>query len=62
MMTKFPPFICGFRRNHSTQYSLVKMIEIWKKYLNKGDYVGVVLMELWKACWHDQSYIPVNLL
>ena len=31
MMTKFPPFICGFRSNHSTKYSLVKMIEMWKK-------------------------------
>ena len=33
MTSKFPPFLCGFRRNHSSQYSLLKMIEVWKKIL-----------------------------
>ena len=28
---KFSPYLCGFRKNHNTQYSLLKMIENWKK-------------------------------
>ena len=31
MTSKFSPFLCGFRKNHNSQYSLLKMIEGWKK-------------------------------
>ena len=31
MTTKFSPYLCGFRKNHNAQYSLLKMIETWKK-------------------------------
>ena len=31
MTSKFSPFVCGFRKNHNSQYSLLKMIEVWKK-------------------------------
>ena len=31
MTTKFSPYLCGFRKNHNAQYSLLKTIETWKK-------------------------------
>ena len=43
--TKFPPYLCGFRKKHS----LLKMIETWKKKLDKGEKIGVILMDLSKA-------------
>ena len=36
MTTKFFPYLCGFRKNHNAQYSLLRMIETRKKYLDKG--------------------------
>ena len=35
--------------NCNAQYSLLKMIETWKKHLDKGEKIGVILMELSKA-------------
>ena len=49
MTTKFPPYLCGFRKNHNAQYSLLKMIETWKKHLDKGEKIGVLLLDLSKA-------------
>ena len=49
MTTKFSPYLCGFRKNHNAQYSLLKMIETWKKHLDKGEKIGVILMDLSKA-------------
>ena len=49
MTTKFSPYLCGFRKNHNAQYSLLKMTETWKKHLDKGEKVGVILMDLSKA-------------
>ena len=37
MTSKFSPFLCGFRKNHNSQYSLLKMIEVWKNNLDKGN-------------------------
>ena len=37
MTSKFSPFLCGFRKSHDSQYSLLKMIEVWKKNLDKGN-------------------------
>ena len=35
MTTKFSPYLCGFRKKHKAQYSLLKIIErgknIWVK-------------------------------
>ena len=31
MKNKFSPYLCGFRKNRNAQYSLLKMIENWKK-------------------------------
>ena len=47
MTTKYFPYLYGFNRN--TQYSLLKMIETWKKHLDKGGKIGVILMNLSKA-------------
>ena len=49
MTTKFSPYLCGFRKNHNAQYSLLKMIETWKKHLDKGEKIGVILMDLSRA-------------
>ena len=35
LTTKFPPYLCGFRKNDNAQYSLLKMIETWKTLLIK---------------------------
>ena len=40
--------LCGFRKNHNTQYSL-SMLEKWKASLDKGEYLGVIFMDLSKA-------------
>ena len=49
MTAKFSPYLCGFRKNHNAQYLLLKMIETWKKHLDKGEKIGVILMDLSKA-------------
>ena len=49
MTSKFSPFQCGFRKNHNSQYSLLKMIEVWKKIFDKGNEIAVILMDLSKA-------------
>ena len=49
MNTKFFPYLCGFRKNHNAQYSLLKMIETWKKHLYKRGKIGVILVDLSKA-------------
>ena len=41
--------LTGFRKNHGTQHSLMRMIEDWKKLLDKGYHIGVVYMDLSKA-------------
>ena len=49
MKQKFSPYLCGFRKNHKAQYSLLKMIENWKKQLDNAEKVGVIFMDLPKA-------------
>ena len=49
MTTKFSPYLYGFRKNHNAHNSLLKMIETWKKHLDKGEKIGVILMDLSKA-------------
>ena len=49
MINKFSSYLCGFRKNHNAQYSLLKMIETWKKYLDKGIKNGIILMDFSKA-------------
>ena len=49
METKFFKFFTGFRRNHNTQYPLLRMKENWKRQLNKRKKIGVIIMDLSKA-------------
>ena len=49
MTTKICPYLCGFRKNHNAQYSLLKMRETWKKHFDKQEKIGVIWMALTKA-------------
>ena len=49
MQNKFSIYLTGFRKNHGTQHTLLKMIETWKTKLNTGHKVGVIYMDLSKA-------------
>ena len=49
MKSKILSYCCGFRKNHNLQHSLLNMTEVQKKYLDKGDLIGIVLMDLSKA-------------
>ena len=41
--------LCGFRKAHSTQHSLFRLIQKWQEELDSGGYVGAILMDLIKA-------------
>jgi len=43
------PFLCGYRKENSTQQALLSMIENWKLSLDNKGYAGAVLMDLSKA-------------
>ena len=59
MAPKFSPYMCvGFKENHKSQYSLSKIIEIWKQYLDKSKKVGVLLMDLSKAFDTTNHHTP----
>ena len=49
MQNKFSKYLTGFRKNHNTQNSLLRMIESWKVRLSNGSKVGVIMMDLSKA-------------
>ena len=49
MQNKFSEYLIGFRKNHNTQNSLLRMIESWKVRLNNGSKVGVIIMDLSKV-------------
>ena len=42
-------YLCGFRNGYSTQYSLIFMIEKWKKAVDQKKVAGAVLTDLSKA-------------
>ena len=42
-------FMCGFRKAHSTQHALFKLIQKWQAELDSGGYVGTILMAFSKA-------------
>ena len=41
--------LCGFRKGHSIQHALFKLLASRQKFLDKGGFVGSILMELSKA-------------
>ena len=49
MEPQFPHLSCGFRKNHNTQHSLLKMLEKWKLVLDKGCTIRAIFMDLSKA-------------
>ena len=49
MKDKLSKQLTGFRKNHSTQHCLSCMLEIWKKVLDKGEYICAIFMDLSKA-------------
>ena len=48
--SKFLLFLSGFRKNHNSQYSLLKMIEVWRKILIKE-------MKLLSSLWIFQKLL-----
>ena len=38
-----------FRKGHSTQHALFKLLQAWQEELDKGGFVGTILMDLSKA-------------
>ena len=49
MSPKSSPYLCRFMKNHNSQYSVLKIIEIWKQNIDKGNPVGILLKDLSKA-------------
>ena len=45
----FNPYLCGFRRGHGCQTTLLRLLEDWRNALEKNQYVAAVLMDLSKA-------------
>ena len=45
----FSSFLTGFYKKHNTQHSLLKMLELWKEALDKGNSVGAIFMDLSEA-------------
>ena len=43
------PDLCGFRKGYSPQYSLIQLLENWRKCLDNKGVVGAILMDLSKA-------------
>ena len=41
--------LCGFRKAHFTQHALFKLLQPWQEELDKGGFVGTILMDLSKA-------------
>ena len=50
--------LSGFREGYSTQHSLVRVIEAWRRCLDSSGIVGTILMDLSKA----YDCIPHELL
>ena len=55
---RFSPLLCGFRKGHSTQHAMLRLLSSWQSSLDKSEIVGTVLMDLSKA----YDCIPHDLL
>ena len=49
MIDKLHRYLTGFRKNHNTQHAFPNMIENWKSNLNKGNKIGAIFLDLYKA-------------
>ena len=55
--------LCGFRKAHSTQHALFKLLQAWQKELDNSGFIGTILMDLSKAydCFpHDLLIIKLG--
>ena len=43
---KLSPYLCGYRKDFSTQYALLSFIECWKKVLDEKGFGGAVSVDL----------------
>ena len=43
------PYLCGYRKGFSTQFTLISLIEKWRKCLDNKECTGLVLMDLSRA-------------
>ena len=50
--------LCGFRKAHSTQDALFKLLPSWQQVLDSGGSIGTILMDLSKA----YDCMPHNLM
>ena len=50
--------LCGFRKAHSTQHALFRLLQKWQKELDSEGFIGTILMDLSKA----YEYLPHDLL
>ena len=41
--------LCGFRKAHSTQHALFKLLQAWQKELGNSGFIGSILVDLSKA-------------
>ena len=49
MESKISKCVTAFRKSHGTQYSLIAMLEKWKKALDKEEDISAIFMDLSKA-------------
>ena len=49
MNSKLSPLLCGFRKGYNTQHPLIRLIEIFRSALDKGEDIVLLLMDLSKA-------------
>ena len=46
---RFSNLLCGFRKGHSTQHALLRLLHRWKSSLDRSEVMGTILMDLSKA-------------
>jgi retron-type reverse transcriptase len=46
---KFDPYLCGFRRSHGCQTTMLRLLEDWREALENKYYTAAVLIDLSKA-------------
>ena len=49
MENVFSQQICAYRKSYNSQHALIRLIEEWREYLDKGFVVGAVFPDLSKA-------------
>ena len=54
----FSDLLCGFRKGHSTQHALLRLLHLWQRALDDSNIVGTILMDLSKA----YDCLPPDLL